>query len=67
MKLIKSDSKKKFDQVYEFVIKYDGIGYSTEKAEMHSALAKNAISALKNSDSKRSLIEFADYVIERDS
>ncbi len=67
MKLIKSDSKKKFDQVYEFVIKYDGIGYSTEKAEMHSALAKNAISALKNTDAKRSLIEFADYVIERDS
>ncbi len=67
MKLIKSDSKKKFDQVYEFVIKYDGIGYSTEKAEMHSALAKNAISALKNNDAKRSLIEFADYVIERDS
>lgn len=67
MKLIKSDSKKKFEQVYDFVIKYDGIGYSTEKAEMHSALAKNAISALKNSDAKRSLIEFADYVIERDS
>lgn len=67
MRLIKGESKKKFEQVYDFVLKYDGIGYSTEKAEIHSAAAKNAISALKNSDAKTSLIEFADYVIERES
>lgn len=31
MKLIKSDSKKKFDQVYEFVIKYDGSAIQRKK------------------------------------
>jgi octaprenyl-diphosphate synthase len=67
MKLIKSDSKKKFDQVYEFVVKYGGIDYSNKKAEMHSAIAKNAISALEDSDSKSSLLEFADFVIDRES
>lgn len=67
MKLIKSDSKRKFDSVYHFVLEYGGIDYSIEKAEMHSAIAKQAISALKNSSSKESLLSFADFVIERES
>lgn len=67
MKLIKSDQKKKFDAVYDFVVQYDGVVYSIEKAEMHSAIAKQAISAFKDSSSKDALLNFADFVNERES
>ena len=67
MKLIKSDQKKKFDEVYDFVVHYGGVVYSIEKAEMHSAIAKQAISAFKDSSSKDALLNFADFVNERES
>ncbi len=67
MRLIKSDRKKKFDAVYDFVVEYGGVDYSIEKAEMHSAIAKQAISAFKDSTSKDALLNFADFVNERES
>ncbi len=67
MKLIKSDQKKKFDAVYAFVVEYGGVDYSIEKAEMHSAIAKEAISTLIDSSSKDALLNFADFVNERES
>ncbi len=67
MKLIKSDRKKKFDAVYDFVVEYGGVDYSIEKAEMHSAIAKQAISAFEDSTSKDALLNFADFVNERES
>lgn len=66
MKLIKSDSASKFRKVYEFVADFGGIDYSIRKAEEHSRMAVNALSALKPSAARDSLAAFADYVISRE-
>lgn len=67
MKLIKSDSAKKFRTVYEFVQEFGGIEHSVEKAETHTAAAMQAVSALKDSASKDALLAFASFVTERES
>lgn len=66
MKLIKSDRTKKFDEVFEFVVKYGGVEYSETKVTEYSSLAINALSDFKDSDVKESLLEFVKFVSTRD-
>lgn len=66
MKLIKSDRTKKFDEVYEFVILNGGLEYSINKVKEYSSAAKNSIKDFKESDVKNSMMEFVDFVSERE-
>lgn len=66
MKLIKSDRTKKFDEVLEFVMQYGGVEYTALKVNEYSIIAKNSLDNFKDSNVKRSLLEFVDFVSERD-
>lgn len=66
MKLIKSDRTKKFDEVYEFVIQNGGVDYAVKKVNEYSAIAKDSLKDFKESEVKKSLLEFVDFVSERD-
>lgn len=66
MKLIKSDRTKKFDEVFEFVVKYGGVEYSEAKVTEYSSLAINALNDFKDSEVKESLMEFVEFVSTRD-
>ncbi len=66
MKLIKSDRTKKFDEVLEFVMQYGGIEYTSLKVKEYSLIAKNSLDNFKDSNVKGSMLEFVDFVSERD-
>jgi len=66
MKLIKSDRTKKFDEVFQCVVKYGGVEYSEKKVEEYSSLAINALQDFKDSKVKESLLEFVEFVSTRD-
>ncbi|CAN5538902.1 polyprenyl synthetase family protein [soil metagenome] len=62
MKLIKSDSLKKFKDVYDFVYEYGGIDYAIERMEEYSAKAKASIKDFKNSEVKTSMTDLLNYL-----
>ena len=66
MKLIKSDRTKKFDEVYDFVILNGGLEYAINKVKEYSSVAKNSIKDFKESDVKNSMMEFVNFVSERE-
>jgi len=66
MKLIKSDSIKKFESVYYFVEEYGGIEYSMKKAEHYGKKATDSIKDFKDSDAKTSLLELVNFVTKRE-
>ena len=66
MKLIKSDSIKKFESVYYFVEEYGGIEYSIKKSESFGKKAMDAIKGFKDSDAKTSLLELVSFVTKRE-
>ena len=66
MKLIKSDSIKKFESVYYFVEEYGGIEYSIKKSELFGKKATDAIKGFKDSDAKTSLLELINFVTKRE-
>lgn len=66
MKLIKSDSNKKFDTVYYFVEEFGGIEYTQKKILHFANLALDSISDFANSESKESLVELVSFVSNRE-
>ncbi len=66
MKLIKSDSKKKFDTVLDFVYEFGGIEYTQIKIEEYSNKAKDAISIFEESETKKSLLKLVDFLEVRE-
>ena len=66
MKLIKGDSLKKFESVYDFVNEYGGIDYTIDKVQHYSKNATNAISKFPQSEEKNSLIRLIDFVSMRE-
>ncbi|MDQ3194102.1 MAG: polyprenyl synthetase family protein [Bacteroidota bacterium] len=66
IKLIKSDRTKKFDEVYAFVVEYGGVEYTIEKVNEYASIAKSSLNDFEESNVKNSLLEFADFVSERD-
>ena len=66
MKLIKGDSIKKFESVYDFVNEYGGIDYTLDKVRFYSKNARNAISKFPQSEEKNSLIRLIDFVSMRE-
>jgi len=66
MKLIKSDSKMKFDEVYNFVNEFGGIEYTNSKTDYYCSAAKKSIAGYPESDVKTSLYELLDFIGERE-
>lgn len=66
MRLIKSESQKKFDSVYYFVEEYGGIEYTQEKIFKYSEQALAAIKSFANNESKESLTELVSFVSTRE-
>lgn len=62
MKLIKSDSKKKFDIVHDFVYEFGGMEYTQNKIKEYSQIAKESIGIFKESDTKKSLLKLVDFL-----
>jgi octaprenyl-diphosphate synthase len=68
LRVIKNGAKQKeIDWVVEFVKAAGGIEYAREKAEHFANLARHNLNSLPESDSKSSLLEFVDFVMERTS
>jgi octaprenyl-diphosphate synthase len=67
LSLIKSGkaATKAYGEVLDFVEHYGGAEYATNKAFEYSESAKSAISILPDSEAKRALELFADYVVQR--
>jgi len=66
MKLIKSDSKKKFDIVHDFVYEFGGMEYTENKIKEYSQKAKEAICIFKETDTKKSLLKLVDFLEVRE-
>lgn len=66
MKLIKSDRTKKFDAVFDFVSEYGGIEYTYRKINEYSTKAIDSLRDFRESKVKDSLMEFVDFIRERE-
>ncbi|MCX6161807.1 MAG: polyprenyl synthetase family protein [Ignavibacteriae bacterium] len=66
MKLIKSDSAKKFDSVYYFVAQNGGIEYTKEKIDRYTTTAVKALEYFDDSESKSSLLELVQFLSVRE-
>ncbi|HEY4612304.1 MAG TPA: polyprenyl synthetase family protein [Bacteroidota bacterium] len=68
LKVIKKGAKSKDVQwVVDFVEANGGIEYALSKAQEYAALARQNLSILPNSDAKEALMQFVDFVTERQS
>jgi len=68
LRLIKNGAKQRdVEWVIEFVVQAGGIDYAKEKAEYYSQLARENLATLPESDAKAALLEFVDFVMERDT
>ena len=69
IKLIKRGKLKQseIEFIIDFVVKSGGIDYSEKKALYYSDLAKNLLCIFPESEAKQSLLNFADFVLERKS
>ena len=67
-KLLKSDknTKTEINYVIDFVKSKGGLEYAEKEAIKYSELAKSKIALYPNSPAKQSLIDFADFVVNRD-
>jgi octaprenyl-diphosphate synthase len=68
LKIVKNGDlrKKNIQAIVKFVIEYGGMEYAASKAKELSAQAIDKLDIFQDSDSKKSLINFANFVIERD-
>ncbi|MBX7044920.1 MAG: polyprenyl synthetase family protein [Ignavibacteria bacterium] len=66
MKLIKSDSKKKFDIVHDFVYEFEGMKYTEEKIKEYSQNAREAICIFRETETKKSLLKLVDFLEVRE-
>jgi len=68
LKIIKNGAKQKdIAWVVDFVKSMGGIDYAVERALHYSALARKDLASLHESESKEALLEFVDFVMERES
>jgi octaprenyl-diphosphate synthase len=66
IKLIKGDSIKTFEAVYNFVNEYGGIQYTERKIAEYSELARASICHFKDSEVKNSLLKLIEFLSVRE-
>ncbi len=68
LRIIKNGAKQKDVRwVVDFVKNVGGIEYAIDRARYYSDLARADLATLAESDSKQALLEFVDFVLERES
>lgn len=67
LRIIKKERKKEYNLILKFVEEYGGISYAEKKAFDYAELAKIKIQDFPDSESKKSLIDFVDFVVTRKS
>jgi octaprenyl-diphosphate synthase len=68
LKIIKNGAKQKdIRWVIDFVNRMGGIDYAVERAQYYSDLARTDLASLPESEAKKALLEFVDFVMERES
>lgn len=67
LRIIKKERKKEYNTVLKFVEEYGGINYAEKKAFDYAELAKSKIQQFPESESKKALIDFIDFVVTRKS
>lgn len=68
LRLIKNGAKRKdIDWILAFVKGNGGIDYAASKALEYAALARSNLSSFADSPAKRSLLEFIEFVMEREN
>ncbi len=68
LRIVKNGAKAKdVAWVIDFVKSMGGIDYAVNKALYHSDLARADLATLQDSESKEALLEFVDFVMERES
>ncbi len=68
LRIIKNGAKQKDVRwVVDFVNRMGGIDYAVERAQHYSNLALADLASLPESESKEALLEFVDFVMERES
>jgi octaprenyl-diphosphate synthase len=64
--IVKNGSfSKSRSRVMEFINEYDGIEYTVNKTSEYCEIAKSKITSFKSSESKETLLKFADFIGER--
>jgi len=64
-KIKKGVKKKEIKEIIQFAEKYDGINYAQKRQDEYAQKAKEAIKSYPESEVKKSLLNFVDYVILR--
>lgn len=68
LRIVKSGAKpKEIEWIVSFVREHDGISYAIAKAKSYAAAARRTLEGIPQSPAKESLLQFIDFVIERDS
>jgi octaprenyl-diphosphate synthase len=68
LKIVKNGAKQKeIAWVIDFVTRMGGIDYAVERALHYSDLARKDLASLPESESKEAMLEFVDFVMERES
>jgi len=68
LRIVKNGAKQKeIEWIVRFVHETGGIEYATGKAEHYAEQARNNLIALPDSEAKEALLQFVDFVTERDS
>jgi octaprenyl-diphosphate synthase len=68
LRIIRNGAKQKdIRWVIDFVNRMGGIDYAVERAQHYSDLARTDLASLPESDAKKALLEFVDFVMERES
>lgn len=65
LKIIKNKNIKEFDKIIKFVEEHGGIEYAEKRARDFAQVAKDKIQIFPESESKKSLLEFLDFVVTR--
>ena len=66
MKLIKSDSNRKFDSVYYFVNEFGGIEYTQDRIDEYASQALKCLEAFPESEPKNALSELVSFISNRE-
>ena len=68
LRIIRNGAKQKdIRWVIDLVNRMGGIDYAVERAQYYSDLARTDLASLPDSDAKKALLEFVDFVMERES
>lgn len=68
LRIVRNGAKKReVDWIVDFVQENGGIGYAREKAEHYAGMARQNLGGIPDSPARDALLQFVDFVMERES